>query len=532
MRTLPATRLAIPCLMLRGCSGNLEVKPLYNPANGRVVVQVNQDVSDKQLYVRVRRGSFGSLDCKQMATDLEKVEDTSGDRIDGPFVDPELTKPFYDGPQWMNPTPEMIAQAKLGTDSIIDLCLMDGSKVVVQMERDLFRAWDDARRQGLGGKADADLTGEQRINSPVAYGERCVGELGEIPFFEKTGDGEYTTYDCLNSTVIPLTITKPDGTVEKPREGTVNQCDNPQYIYSLCEAGPRVATRTNEQGTRWTLLCRKSIGGYASNQYNDIAMIGHNPFTGKTCYFQNALYSKTDGSKIPHPADKEKSQNLWSGVHGGLGSGIQCSSCHDADPFIHTPWIDGAKDAQGRPIVPKMGIDPDLAIGANDTPYSLVNAKGQGWTYEKQIVSPEANACLKCHRMGSGRWTESWITRLGGTDSSWTGITTAAFNAAAHKYWMPPDQVFDTDEQWSSSPFAAALKFIESCGNNPSNPACIWKEIPTKLAGDDAGGALRNPVSLPDDELAKQATTLLGMNKNAPSQECAECHAPNQTTLR
>ncbi len=43
----------------------------------------------------------------------------------------------------------MLEQIKLGTDSIIDLCLMDGSKVVVQMERDLFRAWDDAQA-GLG----------------------------------------------------------------------------------------------------------------------------------------------------------------------------------------------------------------------------------------------------------------------------------------------------------------------------------------------------------------------------------------------
>ncbi len=519
-------------MLLIACSPDLEVKPLYNPANGRVVIQVNDDVSDKQLFVQVRRGEFGTLDCNKRPATMEEVSDTSGERIDGPFVEPALTKPFYDGPEWMNPTPAMLEQVKLGTDSIIDVCLMDGDKVVAQIERDLFRAWDDARKQGLGGKADDESSGEQRINSPVGYGERCIGELGDIPFFEKTGDGEWSTYDCLESTEIPLTITDAGGSVMKPREGTVNQCDNPQYIYSLCEAGPRVASRTNEQGTRWVLLCRKSIGGYASNKYNDIAMIGHNPFTGKTCFFQNALYSKTDGSKVPHPADKEKSSNLWSGVHGGLGSGIECSSCHDADPFIHTPWIDGAKDAQGRPIVPKMGIDPDLAIGANDTPYALINAKGQGWKMEKQIVSAEANACLKCHRMGGGRWTESWITRLEGTDSSWTGITTAAFNQASHKYWMPPDTAFDTEAQWSASPFAAALTFIKSCGDNPSNPACIWKDVPATLASDDAGGALRNPVNLPDDELAKQATTIIGMNKNAPSQVCSECHAANQTTLR
>jgi len=531
-RKQPATRIAIPVLLLAACSSELEIKPLYNPANGRVVVQTNQDISDKQLMVRVRRGPFGALDCKKMAGELEKVADASGDRIDGPFVSPELTKPFYEGVQWMNPTPEMIAQAKLGTDSIIDVCLMDGSDVVVQMERDLFRAWDDARKQGLGGKADDESSGEQRINSPVAYGERCVGELGEIPFFEKEDEGVYKTYDCLNSTEIPLEITKSDGTVEKPREGTVSKCDNPQYIYSLCEAGPRVATKTNDQGTRWTLLCRKSIGGYASNQYNDIAMIGHNPFTGKTCFFQNALYSKTDGSKIPHPADKEKSQNLWSGVHGGEGSGIQCANCHDADPFIHTPWIDGAKDAQGRPIVPKMGIDQDLAIGALDTPYSIVNTKGQGWKMPKQIVSQEANACLKCHRMGNGRWTDEWLSRLEGSDSTWNGLVTDAFLASKHKYWMPTDVAFDTEEQWSTSTFKTALSFIKGCGDNESGPGCIFKDVPTSVAGEDAGGALRNPVSLPDDELAKQATTLIGMNKNAPSQVCSECHAANQTTLR
>src|SRR5262245_45888808 len=236
MRTCLASRVAIPCLMLLGCSGDLELTPLYNPANGRVVIRVNQDVDDKQLFVRVRRGTFGKLDCKHR-DGLEQVQDTSGDHIDGPFVDPALTKQFYDSPAWINPTPEMLEQIKLGTDSIIDVCLMDGDDVVVQMERDLFRAWDDARKEGLGGKADDETSGEQRINSPVTYGEHCIADMGDIPFFEKHGDGDYSTYDCLNSTEIPLTITKPDGSVDKPRMGTVNVCDNPEYIYSLCEAG-------------------------------------------------------------------------------------------------------------------------------------------------------------------------------------------------------------------------------------------------------------------------------------------------------
>src|SRR4029078_1625519 len=189
---------------------------------------------------------------------------------------------------------EMLAAAAAGTDTIIDVCLMNGSKVVAKGERDFFQAWALARQEGVGGKADGP-SGQQMINSPLEYGERCIAELGEISFFEKHGGGDYSKYDCLHSTALPKTQTQADGSVAAPQEGTLSSCDNPQYIYSLCEAGPRGAERTNDQGTRWVLRCRKSIGGFASNQFNDIAMIGHNPFTGKTCFFQNALYANPAG---------------------------------------------------------------------------------------------------------------------------------------------------------------------------------------------------------------------------------------------
>jgi mono/diheme cytochrome c family protein len=517
-----------------GCSDeDFKVTPIYNHANSRVVIQLNRSLSGSEsLFVQARRGNFGVLDCTKLSKEIPALTETSGEEIDGPLVDAKLTKGFY-GPEWGqgNPTPEMLASLAMGTDSIIDVCVMDGDKVVAQIERDLFEAWDQARKQGIGGKAD-DPSGEVRINSAQEYGVRCVAELGEIPFFEKTGEQEYGTYDCLESTPIPMTVTAADGSIKAPMEGTEPKCDAPQFIYDLCEAGPRVAQRTNDQGTRWVLLCRKSKGGYSSNQYNDIAMIGHNPFTGKTCFFQNALYQKTDGGKIPHPADKEKSTNLWSGVHGGEGSGIQCANCHDADPFIHTPWIDGAKDQAGRPIIPKMGIDADMALGALDTPYAIINLKGQGWKMPKQIVSQEANACLKCHRMGDGRWSDNWLKRLDNTDTSWNGIVTAKYNVPEHKYWMPTDVLFTTDAQWTASEYAKSLDFIQNCASNPTAAGCVWKDVPTSLDGGEGGGKLYNKVSLGDVELAKQATTILGMNKTAPTQVCAECHAPNQTTLR
>ncbi|HLL21502.1 MAG TPA: PPC domain-containing protein, partial [Kofleriaceae bacterium] len=507
------------------------VEPLYNHATGRVVVELSRELEGGQrVVVGVRRGHFGTIDCAALAARVAPLA-TSGTSLEGPIVDPKLTKPFY-GPEWADtPTPEMIAAARAGTDSIIDVCVMDGDQVVTKVERDLFIAWDHGKAQRLDGKADEILSGEVRINSAQGYGVRCVDTLGEIPFFEKQPDGTYSTYNCLEGTPIPMTATAADGSVMAPQSGSLSQCDKPQYIYSSCEAGPRVQTRTNAVGTRWTLLCRKSLGGFTSDQYNDIAMIGHNPYTGKTCFFQNALYVKTDGGHIPHPADPVKSTNVWSGVHGGLGSGIECAKCHDADAFVHTPWIDGAKDPQGRPIVPKMGVDPDYPLGANDAPYALVNAAGQGWTMKKQLVSTQANACLSCHRMAGGEFTTDWLARLEGTSTTWNNLTTPTFNQAAHRYWMPPDVAFPTDASFQASQYQQALDFIQACGANPAAPGCTWADIPTVPAGGTTGGALRNPVNLADNDLANQATTILGMNRNAASQRCAECHAPNQTTL-
>src|SRR5688572_8070036 len=137
MWTRTATRVAILSVALVGCSDSddFSVTPIYNHANGRVVVSMSRDIaSDEQLFVQARRGNFGVLDCNQLAASIAAVEDASGDMIDGPLVDPKLTKPFY-GPEWGhgNPTPEMLASIANGTDSIIDVCLMQGTKIVAKI---------------------------------------------------------------------------------------------------------------------------------------------------------------------------------------------------------------------------------------------------------------------------------------------------------------------------------------------------------------------------------------------------------------
>ena len=527
-------------------SNSLELDVFYHDPSQQLMVSMNREVADgERLAIRVRRGAIGELDCARDASALTAIEDRRVPRsrptYEGPPVEAFMLESQYDS-SWLEmpePSDEMLASIADG-QFLVDVCLTDGDGVVREIEMDLRRALD---RRGSNGKFDGE---EARVASTNAYAELCVEQLGEIPFFEKLGEGDYGTYNCLDSTAIPTTVTDAEGNVEYPNT-QVSQCDEAQYIYSLCEPnavdgrtnGPRVASRRNDQGTHWVLLCRKAKE--EEGAYNDIAMIGHNPVTGRTCFFQNALYSRTDGLHVPHPGDTveserspQQSASLWSGIHGGLGSGIECAECHDADPFIHTPWIDRARNEDGTPVIPRMGDHPDYQTGFNGAPYYIVNTEGQGWEMPQQLVSPEAAACTECHRIGNGRWTKSWITRLRGTDSSWTNLTTEAYRTFENVFWMPPDLEGLTEHTFPESEAGKAMAFIEACGNDPSS--CAWADLP-RGAGD--GGELPE-VTLEGEELAKAALIALGATIEDPScpegncatRRCAECHSVSRSGLR
>lgn len=545
-RLLPAILLALLAPACGSSGGGTALDVGYDAARGRVLVEVNRPLKDgERLHARLRNGAIGEFDCARDVAALPRVD---GEPVDGgpatfagPAVDDAVFEPVYDD-RWLEgePTAEMIAAA-IASQAVIDVCLVSDAGVVREGEFDVRRALD---QDGAAGKADGE---EELIASTEAYAEKCVEELGEIPFFQPLADGDYTTYDCLDATPIATTVTDADGVVAHPDE-EVDQCDNPQYIYSLCEPnavdgetnGPRVTSAANPEGTEWVLLCRKSRA--QEGQYNDIAMIGHNPYTGKTCYFQNALSVRTDGVHVPHPGDKvespaspQQSTSLWQGIHGGLGSGIQCARCHDADPFIHTPWIDQAVDERGDPVVPKMGIDEDFGLGYADAPYSIVNTQGQGWTMPKVLTSPEAAACTRCHRIGDGRWTDDWIDRLVGEDSAWKNLTSPAMRTFAHTFWMPPDLEGLSEATWATSEFGRAVDFIQACGANPSG--CTWAELPTDPLGED--GELPT-IDLTGEELARAAGAVLGADVddascpggNCATRRCAECHSLSVGALR
>src|SRR5262249_50304476 len=126
----------------------------YAEGEGRVRVSYAQPLApDQSMFLRLRRGKYGTLDCAEVVATTDPIDTSSGGGdYPGPLVtDPELLKPFY-GPEWQaeSPTPEMIAAARAGVDRIIDTCVVRGfdattrayAGVDVAVETDFDVAWD------------------------------------------------------------------------------------------------------------------------------------------------------------------------------------------------------------------------------------------------------------------------------------------------------------------------------------------------------------------------------------------------------
>lgn len=560
-----------------GSTDQLESSIRWSDGDTILQVILNRELREGEtLHARVRSLAEGeNLNCGADAAAIPSFNGSDGaGAYDGPAVNAQMFQPIISPETLLAQTEDMYLQ-RLATTFFADICVMSGNGVVHQARYDLAQAQD---RLGSTGKFDSFDDGV-KIESNQAYAEACIAEMGEIPFWTKIGEGEepdYNTVDCTEiGTPIPSEI---DGVPQT--EKLTRKCDQPQYIYNHCEQdarvaenGPRVASARNEQGTHWVLLCRKSHT--AHGRYEDMAMIGHNPFTGHTCFFQNQLpfgeepKPANNGMRIPHPADNVSSEaspemwnSLWMGIQGGMGpeAGINCMGCHSTDPFIHSPWIDGAKRDDGTPVVPKMGQHPDFVEGYNG-PVSLIDAEDQGWYAPKHLVSEEAAACTRCHRMAIDQWTAPssrnartqanaetgggcvfcgqapWLDRLEQEQASWEALVTDSHKTFAEAFWMPPNAKDVLNEDlWAESEYKKAMDFIRACAADPAMEGCIWEDLPEE-PGD--------PTELPfiedtGPELAKKALKILGVRHtdgvDGPEVEatrrCAECHPTSRVALR
>ena len=534
---LACAAVAAAVMAFTGCSGNNEagshdasiLQLTYDEGTKRVGARSNRALEEReQLYMRVRRGTLSSEStCAEVATTTVALrgipqEGNAGAlHFDGPPVDDELLDlpQRFDSATWVTGpfTESMREELRKGTDAIVEACLVKDGEVRDEQRTTLGYVIDQGREEGgprAGNSAlrAAPAAAAQPIQSMEKYAALCVQELGEIPFFRKTARaGRYETFDCrdfegsdgtgsrsidgVQGALIPLTVedaSKPNCDYPKPAADVDNQtenyrcvdrCDKPQYLNRGCEPGPTVTTAKNDKGTHWVLLCRAANapsldGMLRTKTFRDIAMIGHNPKTGKTCFFQNKIGPANHGESIPHPADVDKSKFTWSSP-----KGYCTTSCHAADAFVHSPWIDGALRPNGKTIVPKMGEHPDFPISWLDAPYEVVNMDAQRWEIGKQLVSEEAAACTSCHRIAGkgargmmGQFT-AWGTVSDPNDDFFTHVTDSYQTDFIKSHWMPTNLDGLDSSKWANSKWKKAADHVIECATS-SRPECIFANVP------------------------------------------------------
>jgi hypothetical protein len=228
--------------------------------------------------------------------------------------------------------------------------------------------------------------------SASSYAELCSRLLGEVP-----------TADCGEGVRIPVTVNDIE-VFETPPD---NACDNTGFK-GACDPG---STLRRQQGRTlngdprpevvWITFCRAVNPAYASGGLGSVQMIGHDMDTGATCFFESpdAIGSQAQAQWVAMDAD-----GILDGTLPGPGdpefddawmpppSDAPCAQCHHNDPFIHNPWIDGARlpDDPTQPVLP--------VLATPDSPYWIVG--GPYWDLRTPHI--EGNQCTSCHRVGTG----------------------------------------------------------------------------------------------------------------------------------
>ena len=159
----------------------------------------------------------------------------------------------------------------------------------------------------------------------------------------------------------------------------------------------------------------------------------------------------------------------------------------------------------GRPIVPKMGVDPDFAhrrerhavrdrqpprSGLDDAEADHV-ARGervpQVPPHGRRPVGRQLPDAPRRHRHARG-----------------PASPPPTCNKPENKYWMPPDHRSTTDADVDGArEFKKALEFIQTCGATRRDPACDLEGRPETLGATTSGRQAAQPGHPPDDELAR-----------------------------
>jgi len=233
---------------------------------------------------------------------------------------------------------------------------------------------------GGGGTGGGDTGGSQLTpdadappitaapGTALHHAQMCAQYLGPIP-----------EMSCSDAQVVPITV---DG-VEVFE--TPSTCDKPSALTGTCETGERIAARY--MGSYHNGLSRPEVVFVNFCRDGGMGVIGHNSETGATCFFHKRL--DTFPNDVAHPGSDDPDSNYdqyWQPP--AEVAADNCQECHQADPWIHSPWIDQLAD----PAHPLQTLVP--AIATKDSPYIVI---GDDFSQPYHEGAPD-NSCTSCHK--------------------------------------------------------------------------------------------------------------------------------------
>jgi hypothetical protein len=289
------------------------------------------------------------------------------------------------------------------------------------------------------------------------YGQECAEMIGQIPAF-----------DCLDGTIVPITV---DG--KTPTEYTSGMtCDRPALLpykpdsFGQCTPYSRILNFSRDKVQISAFCRREQLRDPKSAMFDEVDIIAHNANSGKTCWFhaedKPGQRGGFDASRVPPPNEKVappkrvSAKDFW--WTPGRTAQKNCASCHDADPFMYSPWL-------GQ-VWHKVPTDP---LGR----YSNIGKDFASW--HSNSISTRDNTCVGCHRIGDQASCSVYIPMATGKISPKGGDAMAMSYPLSH--WMPVNN--DQTKAFWTKANLESLQKIMTCCDDPKNPICTITPIIT-----------------------------------------------------
>jgi hypothetical protein len=254
-----------------------------------------------------------------------------------------------------------------------------------------------------------------------------LGSFNSLRILEKNG----SKWDLVNGQYIPMTANGSPLSASQIKATPSTKVDRPELlpVSGSHQNAPNSIVgrlRGSNPVVQWVYVARKydykePTDLTTFNMSPDVAIIGHHPQTGATAFYQ--YYhpgNPEDAQVIKSPMNDPDADNFWDAPSTTAGNG--CNSCHSADPFIHSPYVQQVKMPSGESVVPSDPLGPYYFIqsGAGE-PFS-------DWAAPQTITSPN-NKCTQCHRVGTKDGATVFAKSINNPASS--------YNLNPHQ-WMPP----------------------------------------------------------------------------------------------